>query len=181
MKRNFKVTSKTVKYKNPWMTVIELATESEGKSGIYGVIEREDSAILVVESIDRKILLVKQYRYPTNSYSWELPMGGINEGELPLSGAIRELEEEAGCQVALTKIGEFHPVPGLTPQKAFVFYGQVSMDEIQKIHDYNQDIDEIIDRKFFSYDEIDSMIRNNEITDGFTLSSLSVWRCNKNA
>lgn len=174
-KRVFNVTNETVKYQNPWMKVIELETETNGKKGIYGIIERDDSATVIVESTDNKILFVNQYRYPTRSNSWELPMGGLESGEQPLVGAIRELAEETGCNVVLNKIGEFNPVPGLTPQKAFVFYGKISSEEAKKINEFNEDVDEITERCFFSKDEIRRMISRHEITDGFTLCSLAVY------
>ena len=177
-KRIFNVTNETVKYQNPWMKVVELETETDGRKGIYGIVERDDSAIVIVESTDKKILFVNQYRYPTKSCSWELPMGGLESGEQPLVGAIRELIEETGCKVDLKKIGEFNPVPGLTPQKAYVFYGKISTEESDKVNEYKEDVDEITDRRFFSKDEIRSMICNQEISDGFTLCSLAVymWR-----
>lgn len=177
-KRMFKVLSESIKYKNPWMTVIEYETETDGQKGIYSIVERSDSAIIIVENSKGSILLVKQYRYPIRGNSWELPMGGLETAETPASGAIRELEEETGCHVTLEKIGEFHPVPGLTPQKAYVFWDRISNKEIKKIDDFNENVDEITDRCFFSRKEIEVMIKKHEITDGFTLGALSIlkWR-----
>ena len=98
-KRKFDVLSETVKYENPWMKVIEYETETDGKRGIYGVIERSDSAIIIIENVAGEILFVKQYRYPIHGDSWELPMGGLDANELPVDGALRELEEETVCHV----------------------------------------------------------------------------------
>lgn len=178
MNRQFEVTDSVVKYTNPWMKVIELKTLTDGKPGIYGVVERSDSATIIVESKEGEILFVKQYRYPTHSFSWELPMGGIDQNERPLAGAIRELEEETGCKVHLEKIGEFKPVPGLTPQTAYVYYGKIEDDEKVTIGKYNEISDEITERVFISKEKIKKMIASHEISDGFTLSSLSIylWR-----
>ena len=175
MKRSFEVTSLSVKYENPWMRVIELKTRTDGKNGIYGVVERSDSVTVIIETDDNKVLFVRQFRYPTNNYSWEIPMGGINPGELPKDRAIRELEEETGCSVELERIGEFYPVPGLTPQKAYVYYGTISYEEIKSIIEYDEKTDEITERKFFSQDDIKAMIASHEITDGFTLCSLFIF------
>ena len=62
MKQNrmFEVLSETVKYENPWMKVIEYETETDGRKGIYSVVERSDSAIIIVENVDGKILFVNQ-------------------------------------------------------------------------------------------------------------------------
>lgn len=177
-KREFKVISETIKYQNQWMKVVELATITDGNEGIYGVVERSDSATIIVESPEKKILFVRQYRFPTKSYSWELPMGGLNKNELPIVGALRELEEETGYGIELKKIGEFKPVPGLTPQTAFVYYGEISDSDAKKINEFNQNTDEITDRRFFSKDEIKQMISSHEISDGFTLCSLAIMYLN---
>lgn len=173
--RSFAVESRTLKYENPWMKVIELATVTDGKQGIYGVVERSDAATIIVESDDNRILFVRQFRYPTNSFSWELPMGGIDSGELPSAGALRELEEETGCCIALNKIGEFKPVPGLSPQSAYVYYGRIQNRQTYEVEHNNEFTDEITDRRFLTRDEIKAMIANHEISDGFTLSSLAIF------
>ena len=176
--RKFEVTGNELKYENPWMKVLEYQTKTDGKPGIYGVVNRPDSSTIIVEAHDGSILFVRQYRFPTGEFSWELPMGGLDAGESPNVAAVRELEEETGICVNLKKIGEFRPVPGLTPQKASVFYGIVSDDDVRKLSLYSATVDEIVERRFITVDEIKSMIERHEISDGFTLSSLSIfwWR-----
>ncbi len=173
--RIFAVESRTLKYENPWMKVIELATVTDGKKGIYGVVERSDAATIIVETEDKRILFVRQFRYPTGEYSWELPMGGIDINEIPSAGALRELEEETGYHIELSKIGEFKPVPGLSPQSAYVFYGQIKNNQTIEAEQNNDYTDEITDRRFLSKDEIKAMIATHEISDGFTLCSLAIF------
>ncbi len=48
------------------------------------------------------IVLLRQFRYPVNSYVYEVPAGLVDAGEDPLEAATRELWEETGL--------EFHPV-----------------------------------------------------------------------
>ncbi len=43
-----------------------------------------------------KIVLVRQYRYPLNTYIYELPAGLIDQGESEEEAAVRELCEETG-------------------------------------------------------------------------------------
>jgi 8-oxo-dGTP pyrophosphatase MutT (NUDIX family) len=42
--------------------------------------------------------LVGQYRYPLNTYSWEVPEGGADPDESNLEAAKRELKEETGLK-----------------------------------------------------------------------------------
>ena len=68
-------------------------------AGIYGVIEIRPSVGVVAINERDEIVLVGQWRYPHNHYSWEIPRGGSHPGETDmLSVAHRELAEEAGVQ-----------------------------------------------------------------------------------
>jgi ADP-ribose pyrophosphatase len=43
---------------------------------------------------DNKMILTKQYRHPLRKLIYDLPAGGIEDGETPEQAALRELEEE---------------------------------------------------------------------------------------
>lgn len=84
-------------YTNAWIRVREdRVLRPDGTPGIYGVIEFEPAVAVVAVSDDREVYLVGQYRYPTQTYSWEVISGYANEGEDTLTAARRELREEAG-------------------------------------------------------------------------------------
>lgn len=84
-------------YRNPWMTLREddVVTPT-GTDGIYGVVSK--SLALGVVALDEasRVVLVGQWRYPLDRYSWEIVEGGRDDGEDPLAGIQRELAEEAG-------------------------------------------------------------------------------------
>jgi ADP-ribose pyrophosphatase len=44
-----------------------------------------------------QILMLRQYRYAAGGYLYEIPAGRLDDGELPLACAARELKEETGC------------------------------------------------------------------------------------
>ncbi len=69
--------SSRVVYTNLWMTVREDEIERDnGTRGIYGVVEKCDSAIVL--AIDSEsIYLVEQYRYPIGAKSLEFPQGSL--------------------------------------------------------------------------------------------------------
>ncbi len=175
--RSFNVLSEEVKYKNHWLMVSELATETDGQLGLYSVINRNNCVSIIIENHNKMILLVKQYRFPTRDYAWELPMGGIENGESECIAANREANEEVGININLQKINFFYPMPGLTKQKAYVYYGKIGEVETLKVKQYNEDIDEIVERRFFDFKEIQEMIKQREIVDGLTLSSLAILEC----
>lgn len=94
----WKRVSSRIPYKNQWIRVREDSVlRPDGSPGIYGVIELRPSVAVVALNDQAEIVLVGQWRYPTNSYSWEVPRGGSLEGETDLLAvARRELLEETG-------------------------------------------------------------------------------------
>jgi 8-oxo-dGTP pyrophosphatase MutT (NUDIX family) len=85
-------------YENAWIRVREdQVIRPDGAPGIYGVIEiRPSVAIVAIDDLDR-VVLVGQWRYSVNRYSWEVPRGGSHTGETDmLEVARRELAEETG-------------------------------------------------------------------------------------
>lgn len=177
-KRSFKVLSEEITYESRWLSVSELVTEKDGILGSYSVINKSDCVCIIIENDNTKILFVRQYRFPTREYAWELPMGGIERNETPEDAALRETCEEVGINVNLYKIGTFHPVPGLMQQQAYIYYGKIGKKETGEVEKYNDSIDEIVERRFFGFKEINEMIKTGEISDGLTLSSLKVLNCN---
>lgn len=92
--------SREVKYDNPWISVTESKVITPGGSnGIYGVVHFKNRAIAII-ALDEELntWIVGQYRYTLDLYEWEVPEGGCPEGEDPLNGAKRELEEEVGLK-----------------------------------------------------------------------------------
>lgn len=89
-------------YENPWIAVRESqVTNPSGRPGIYGVVHYKNRAVGVIP-VDEEghTWLVGQYRYPTDTYEWEIPEGGAPEGEDLLECAKRELLEETGLQAS---------------------------------------------------------------------------------
>jgi 8-oxo-dGTP pyrophosphatase MutT (NUDIX family) len=90
--------SRRTAYDNPWITVYhDQVLRPDGQPGIYGVVHFKNLAVAVValDNQDR-VLLVGQYRYTLDLYSWEVCEGGAAPGEEPLDAARRELREETG-------------------------------------------------------------------------------------
>jgi 8-oxo-dGTP pyrophosphatase MutT (NUDIX family) len=97
MKNPWKKISSREIYRNPWIRLREDKVISpNGSDTIYGVVEAYPAIAIVPVTETLDTYLVGQYRYPLNTYSWEIPEGGGAEGERPLDTAVRELKEETG-------------------------------------------------------------------------------------
>ncbi|HEX5234414.1 MAG TPA: NUDIX hydrolase [Silvibacterium sp.] len=110
-------------YRNRWLRVREDEIErSNGKRGIYSVIEKDDCAVILpIEG--ETIYLVEQFRYTIGERALELPQGGWERGDIdPEELARGELREETGMVAAkMTYLGTLWIAYGFAKQKQHVY------------------------------------------------------------
>src|ERR1035438_8950485 len=88
-------------YRNHWLRLREdEILRSNGQKGIYGVVEKDDAAIIL--PIDEgRVWLVEQFRYTIQERALELPQGSWERAiEDPEKLARGELQEELGLKAA---------------------------------------------------------------------------------
>ena len=115
-------------YRNHWMRLREdEIVRSNGVRGVYGVVEKDDAAIIIPIDIDPKggdrIWLVEQFRYTIQQQAVELPQGGWERTiENPEELARGELKEETGLEAEkMTFLGSNWIAYGFTRQRQHVF------------------------------------------------------------
>ena len=80
----------------------------------FYVMEVGDWAVSLALTERNTIVLVRQFRFGTADFSWELPAGVVDPGEDPVEGGLRELYEESGYKGASARIlGKVHPNPAI--------------------------------------------------------------------
>ena len=166
-----KVSSKIV-YQNPWITIHEDQTISQdGNTGIYGYMESRDSCMVVVVDDQERLYLVRGFRYPSQSFGWELPGGG-GDNENLLEASKRELEEETGIIAqSWNKLVEAYVCNGLMTEKMTVYLARDL-----SFSGHTEQSDEVFgDMRFFTRDEIDALITQGEINDCQTLAGLQYY------
>lgn len=97
-KNPWTVLSGATVYENEWIRVDHHEVlDPSGGPGKYGTVHFKQHAVGVVP-IDENgnIILVGQYRFPLDAYSWEIPEGGGSHSAPALESARRELREECG-------------------------------------------------------------------------------------
>jgi ADP-ribose pyrophosphatase len=111
-------------YRNPWLSVREdQILRSNGQPGIYGVVDKEDCAIIIPVQDDR-VWLVEQFRYTIQERCLELPQGGWEMGNVdPEELARGELKEELGLHAdQMVYLGFIWIAYGYSKQKQHVFF-----------------------------------------------------------
>ena len=165
----WQLVSSEIKYENPWIKVHEdTVITPTGKDGIYGYMESNDSVMIAVLNDNRELYLVRTFRYPDKSWNWELPGGGGDRQD-PLAASQRELEEETGIiAAAWEKLGVTSVCNGFMTEKMTTYLAHnLSFNGNKEIADELMD-----DARFFSLSEIDSMIKNGEINDGQSITTI---------
>jgi len=166
-----KMISERAIYGNKSMSVLQKEYDVNGKHETYTMIKRSDSVIAIPLTKERKTLLLKQYRYPTEKDSLEFPMGGVDKGETTVEALKRELKEETHLLAEnFVEVGKFFPVPGLTDQIAHVFVIKIAEKKLLMANP--RDCEEEIESSIIvSADDVFRLVRNGKITDGFTISA----------
>lgn len=112
---------------------------------------------------DGKYLLVQEAKESCRG-KWNLPAGHLDPRETMVDGAKREAKEETGCEVELTGVCQI----GSRVRENEVFASVIFTTELVR-EEIKIDPAEILDVKWFSYEEIVAMrseIRNEDLLIG---------------
>ena len=134
------------------------------------VLDAPDWANIVAINDKNEILLVKQFRFGTNKIEMEIPGGCIAKEEEPKKCAQRELREETGFHVDLdnlTQIGVVDANPAIQNNRCYTFLAE----KISSSGEQNLDLDEIIEFKFASKEQVRKYIRNGQITNTYIIAA----------
>jgi len=102
----------------------------DGSEGQLEIVRHRGAAAVVplrrrgesTRSDDDAVILIRQYRYATGGYLWELPAGKLDGGEDPAACAARELEEEVGLRAGrLESLGSIWTTPGFSDEVIHLF------------------------------------------------------------
>jgi ADP-ribose pyrophosphatase len=71
------------------------------------------------------LIINREYRHSTGQILWSCPGGVLDQGEDPIEGARRELQEETGFVAEnLHLIGRSYPAPGICSQMTYFIAGE---------------------------------------------------------
>ena len=109
---------------------------------------------------EKKVVLIKQYRFGNQEITLEIPGGMIDKGESPKEAAIRELKEETGFVAKeVIEIGRVTPNPALMSNFTYSFLAL----NVEKSFDQNLDGMEDIEVIEVNLEEVTELIREGKI------------------
>lgn len=166
----WKVVSSEIKYDNPWIRVVEnQVINPAGNPGIYGVVHVKDYAVAILPLDEQNnTWIVGQYRFPFDTFEWELIEGGCPEGTNPEEAAKRELLEEAGIIAQeFQLILEMQLSNSKTNEVSYSFIAKgISFTDAEP-----EETEQLVIRKL-TFDELHQMVVRGEIKDALSVATI---------
>ena len=159
-----------VKYESRFIKVTEHQVKNPaGNDGIYGVVHFKTYAIAVIPlDENNNTWIVGQYRFPQNSYEWEIVEGGCPEGTSPLETAKRELIEEVGLKAEKFElILEMQLSNSSTDEISYTYIAR----DLKFVGEEPEE-DERLEIKKLPFEEVYQMVMRGEIRDGLSVASI---------
>ena len=146
----------------------------DGSQSVREVIRHRGAAVILPILDGGRVLLVRQFRYPTGEELLELPAGTLEPGEEPRRCAARELVEETGWRAeSLRDLGIFYSTPGFTDERLHA----VLATGLQRVEDGPAgDADESIEVVEMDVEDVLSLARGGRIHDSKTLATILLAR-----
>lgn len=135
-----------------------------GNSAIRDVLIHHGGVCVIPVTDENEIFLVKQFRYPFNTATREVPAGKLEKGESHAECGRRELLEETGCICdEYIYLGEMLPTPAYNTEVTYMYMAKGLHFDKQSL-----DPDEFLDVEKIPLSEAVQLVMDGKITDGKT-------------
>lgn len=158
-------------YENSFIRVHEDTVRlPDGAESKRIVVNHVGGVNVIAITSEKKLLLVKQFRYPLGVVTIETPAGKLEMGEEPIITAKRELEEETGYTcTGLEQVGKYATTPGFSNEYIYQFLA-TDLAPLEVLVD--GDDDEFVEVMEVGRDEALMMIATGAIVDMKTVYAI---------
>jgi ADP-ribose pyrophosphatase len=138
----------------------------------FVVIDAPDWVNVLALTPDHRLVMVNQFRYGTDAFSWEIPGGMIDAGEDPVSAGVRELREETGYAGKSARLlGSVNPNPAIMNNRCHL----VLVENAVLAEALEWDTDEEIEVRTLPVDEVYAWAHSGRITHSLVLNALLLF------
>ena len=165
-----KTTGSEKTYQGKVFYVTRDTAELEDGKEVQRDVVHHSGGVCVVPLTERgTVLMVKQFRYPMQQVTLEIPAGKLEAGEDPADCGRRELREEAGRTCGkYTPLGKLFPTPAYDTEVIHMYLAQeLSAPEAQDLDD-----GEFLDVTELPLEQAVQMVMDGEIPDAKTQIAL---------
>ena len=147
----------------------DLVRLPNGREASREWIQHPGAAAVLPMLSDGRVVLVRQYRYPVQSVTLEIPAGKMDiPGEDPLACAMRELKEETGYTAEkFTKLTTIATTVGFSNECIHIYAAQGLVSGTQC-----PDEDEFIHVQRILLSEAVQMVRDGKIIDAKSITAI---------
>jgi 8-oxo-dGTP pyrophosphatase MutT (NUDIX family) len=143
------------------------------RSGNFYVMDLTDWVQVIALIPDNKLILVRQFRFGTETFSLETPGGLMDGGEDPLAAGLRELREETGYIPENARLlTSIYPNPAIQTNRLHI----IVAENCQGIDGQQLDPNEEITFCMASFPECLSKIRSGEINHAIAIATLLIYQ-----
>ena len=160
-----KTLTSDVKYEGVIFTITHDTAELEnGKTAPRDVLHHNGGVCVIPVTENNEIFLVKQFRYPYQTVTREVPAGKLEKGEDHAECGRRELLEETGCTCSeYIYLGEMLPTPAYNSEITYMYLAKGLTFTSQSL-----DPDEFLDVERIPLSEAVAQVMDGTIRDGKT-------------
>ncbi len=145
---------------------------SDGRTATREIVRHGVAVAVVARRRDGRFVFIRQFRKAMERVCFEVMAGLVDPGENSETAAIRELKEETGYEPdSIRLLGPIYPSVGYCDERIDIFYA-----DVHEPGETHFDPDEEIETVLITEEEMNRMIRKNEVQDAKTLAAWLLYK-----